>query len=175
MARRRSSRRQWSCDGAFARGAIRRTGNRWQVERLPGADAGEHQARAYRASKRTGRGAGLGLAMGSRLCVESAGGGDWTKSADLWASGGRRLAWLCRSRRAARLRLRDESNGIGRADRWTRGNSLQHDLRRALSFDIKTIRRVFARVVCPPFLGTQMPADLYSAQRSFRKCAIEVR
>ena len=52
MAWRRNSRRQRACDGARARDVVRSARDRRRAQRLSRADAGEHQARAYRAGQR---------------------------------------------------------------------------------------------------------------------------
>ena len=64
VARRGDSGRQWTYDGARAGDVVRCARDRRRVERISRADAGEYQARAYRAGQRARSGAGRRDAMG---------------------------------------------------------------------------------------------------------------
>src|SRR5260221_13935220 len=67
--------------------------------------------------------------MGTWICAQSAECADRTESAHIWASGGGRLDWICRSGCARRVWIHDESDGLGRADRRACFGAVQRDVR----------------------------------------------
>ncbi len=64
-----------------------------------------------------------------------------TESAHVWASGGGRLDRICRSGRARRVWLHDESDGVGRADRWACVGAVQRDVRGVVEHSPARLRR----------------------------------
>ena len=99
--------RQWTHDGARAGDVVWCARDRRRAERISRADAGEYQARAYRAGQRARSGARRGDAMGHGVSAQSAGGADRAECADVWSYGGGRIDWICRSRtRASVLAIR---------------------------------------------------------------------
>ncbi len=72
---------------------------------------------------------GVVLAMGTWVCAQPADCAGRAESAHVWASGGRRLDWICRSGRARGVWIHDESDGVGCADRRACVGAVQRDVR----------------------------------------------